>query len=161
MQQTQLSASQSNRFSGLIQKVLYSLIRHQRIPSCTGDYFIAAATTTPAPVTNSLQRQLPLLHRQPLPCRSSYQFCTSSYQPCTSDRLTAPAITFLHTTSVHFPAPADTCSHQFFTSDYQSWTSDHLPAPTDTSNYQSRTSDHIPAPADTSNYQFCISNYQS
>ena len=46
-----------------IQKVQYSLRRHQQLPSCTGDHLTAAATTTPAPAATSLQKQLPVLHQ--------------------------------------------------------------------------------------------------
>ena len=135
--------------------------RHQQLPSCTGDHFTAAATTTPVPAASSpqkqilvLHQQLPVLHQRSPSCTSRHQrplSYTSSNQFCTSDRLPAPA-----DTSGHFPAPADT-------SGYQSCTSDRLPTPADISNYQFWTSEHLPAPADTSpkpatnEYQSCTS----
>ena len=151
MQQTQLPASQSNSpFQDQFRK-------SNTLWEGTSSYLLAPATT-------SLQRQLPLLYRRPLPYRSSYQFCTSSGQSCTSDHLPAPT-----DTSGHLPAPADTSNWQSWTSDhspapvdtsnYQSWANDHFPAPADASNYQSWTSNHFPAPVDTSNYQFWTSEY--
>ena len=91
--------------------------RHQQLPSLTGDHFTAAATTTPAPPTTSLQRQLPLLHQWPLPCRSRFQFCTSSCLSCTSDHFLhhqTPAATFLHpqTPATNSPEPATNFLHQ-------------------------------------------------
>ena len=74
----------------------YPLRRQQQLPSCTGNHFPAAATNTPAPATNSLQKQLPVLHRRPPSCTSSYQFYSSNYQSWTSN---------------HFPAPADTSNY--------------------------------------------------
>ena len=93
----------------------------QQLPSCTGNHFSAAVSTTPALVTTPLQKQLPVLHRRPPSCTSSHQFCTSDYQSWTSNCLPAPAMTFLHqqipvatssapaTTS---PEPATTFLHQ-------------------------------------------------
>ena len=111
--------------------------RHQQLPSCTGDHFTAAATTTPPPAVTFLQKQLPVLHWRPsfctsryqqlpvlhqhlpvlhsLPsCSSDYQFCTSSRRSCTSDRLPAPTITFLHeqTPATTSPEPAITFLRQ-------------------------------------------------
>ena len=109
MQQTQLPASQSN--------------------SPFQSYF-RKSNTLFAPVTTSLQLQLPLLHRRPLPCRSSYQSCTGDHLPAPADTssyqfasngLPALAITFLHqqisaaTSSAPAstgPEPATTFLHQ-------------------------------------------------
>ena len=74
--------------------------------------------------TTSLQQQLPLLHRRPLPCRSNNQFCTGD----------------------HLAAPADTSSYQFYTSSYQPCIGD-LPAAAITSSAPAAAG---PAPATTS-----------
>ena len=72
-------------------------------------------------MTTSLQQQLPLLHRRPLPCRSSYQSCTGD----------------------HLPEPADTSSYKFCTSSYHPCTGD-LPAAAITSSVPAAAG---PAPA--------------
>ena len=137
MQQTQLPTSQCNSpFKVLIQSLTYyPLRRHQQLPSCTGDYFPAAATTTPAPATTFLQqwpisctssyqqlsvlnqrppsctskyKQLPFLNQRPPSCTSRYQSCTSDYLPASAETSPAPATTYSTTTSL---VPATTCSN--------------------------------------------------
>ena len=126
--------------------------RHQQLPSCTGDHFTAAVTTTPAPAATSLQKQLPVLNQRSPSCTSRYQQPPVLHQQLPVLNQQPPSCT-----SDHLPAPVDISGYQFCTSNYQSWTSDYLPAPADissyqfcTSNYQSWPSDHFPAPADTS-----------
>ena len=122
--------------------------RHQLLPSCTGDHFTAAATTTPAPATTSLQRQLLLLHRRPLPCRSSCQSCTS-------DRLPVLAITFLHqqtpvATFLHQQIPAATSSASATTSPKPVTTFLHQQTPATTSPEPATTFLHQQTPATSS-----------
>ena len=57
-----------------------------------------------------MQKQLPVLHRQPSSSTSSYQFCTSCYQPITGD-LPAEAITSSAPAAAG-PAPATAFLHQ-------------------------------------------------
>ena len=128
-------------------------------------------------MATSLQKQLPVLHRRPSSCTSSYQFCTSSYQPRTGD-LPAAAITSL-APEVAGPAPATAFLNQWpfsCTSRHQRLPVLNQRPPSCTSRYQqppvlhqrlpvlnqrppSCTSDHFPAPADTSNYQSWTSDH--
>ena len=163
---TTTSLSILQPFLGPLRKSNLSTLlrRHQQLPFCTGDHFPAAATTTPALATTSLQKQLPVLHRRPPSCTSttssapatislqkqlpvlhrrppscsSYQFCTSSYQFCTSNRLPASAATS--------SAPATTCLEPA-TSPEPATTFLHQQIPAATSSAPATTS---PEPATTS-----------
>ena len=117
-------------------------------------------------MTTSLQQQLPLLHQQPLPCRSSYHSSTGNHLPAPAATSSAPAATS--------PAPVTTFVHQrspSCTSRYQQLSVLHQQLPVLNQRPLSCTrrhqqlpvlkQDHFPAPADTSNYQFCTSTYQS
>ena len=58
---------------------------HQQPPSCTGDYFPTAATTSLEPTITFLTQQLPVLNQRSPSCSSNYQSGTNSYQSCNSD----------------------------------------------------------------------------
>ena len=103
MQQTQQLASQSNSFF----RANSATFLHWQPIHCssnyhswTSDHFTAAATTTPAPVVTSLQKQLPVLHQQLLVLHQRLPSCTGRHQRPLSCTSRYQQLTVLHQRSL-------------------------------------------------------------
>ena len=111
---------------------------HQQLPSCTGDHFPAAVTTTPAPATTSLRKQLQSCIGDHLPAPAATSSAPAAISP-------GPVTAFLHQRSpsctsryqqlpvlnqwlpfLHQQLPLLNQRPPFCTNRYQSWTSNHL-----------------------------------